>query len=555
MKKFQFAAGLAALAMLGACSNDMPEVVGTVDNDNEGMMYLTLNVVGADKNTRAVGDELEGGAESLIQCLSLVVYDETENVILTAECNDVTGGVGIFPVSAQQFTELEEAYNNTNEIDDKNVRILVTANCGDDFSDDAVDMLHGSTTGPTWGIDNTGGIKGKNTIDEVDCFMMSNAEECHVLLGKQGADGKSKATAWKIAADIKLARMSTRFEYGNAANSTFTAQHEGGLKMTLAGIDVETHANSVYYIPTFTANGYIPDGGLSINNHSHYESTSDFPYRVTEVVSPTTLKNYPAYNYNFLNGTNIYGYANPNTVSNKDGWKLNTEDARENYRKIPFAAIRVRFESTDFAGTGAPSKSMEAGDDVLAVGGIFIGGVKDYFTLKDAGKTLVIDYDKTEGVFSEAEIKVITDLQDKYNDILKMAAPSEKNEVNGTSYVKGGAEDEAWFKEKFVGKDVYSPRKQNGSPVANPDGSYTYYTYYSKLIQHNGSAADFRNKYGVSRNTSYALSVSSIKYLGGNSGKTPGEGPTKADFSELYIKLNVEVKNWSPNIVNQGWKL
>ncbi|MDE6811391.1 MAG: hypothetical protein K2J15_03480 [Muribaculaceae bacterium] len=86
MKKFQFAAGLAALAMLGACSNDMPEVVGTVDNDNEGMMYLTLNVVGADKNTRAVGDELEGGAESLIQCLSLVVYDETENVILTAEC-------------------------------------------------------------------------------------------------------------------------------------------------------------------------------------------------------------------------------------------------------------------------------------------------------------------------------------------------------------------------------------------------------------------------------------------------------------------------------------
>lgn len=542
MKKFKYAIGIAAMALFGACSSDAPEIIdNAVDEGQEGMMYFSINVVGGDQ-TRGQSTSEAGPREDLIKSLSVVIYDDTETPVVYSDAisYDKDNSLAIFAVPSREFGDLK-----TLQANNKPVRVVVIANDVTDYSESKVDVLHEYYSNSTWGVDSYGSY---NQIGEGEgYFMMSNAEACRTLLGLDGKDGKSEANAWKIAASLKLGRMCTRFEYGTDNKVEYPALHESGLKMKVAGFSVKSHASNVYYIPTFSPDGHMPTDH-SADTHCHYTKDDDNPYRVTSAFPAATLSTYANHNYSYLANTDNkrYAYVHPNTFGTDftpETNPSNKESYKANFKKIPYVAVKVQFECTNFAGTGQPSASMTAGDEVYSVGGIFIGGVKDYFMIKnnaDENKRKFSVNLSDETAFNTTEKDVIQKLVAKYNEILEMKAPSEKN----STLTQGGDEDQTWFKELFIGKDVYTK---------SDDGKY--YTYYSQLIINDENADTPQWKYGLSRNTSYALAVKSIKYLGATSGKVPGDGPTDADFSELFISLSITVNSWAPNFSNIDMKL
>ncbi|MDE5808445.1 MAG: fimbria major subunit, partial [Muribaculaceae bacterium] len=390
-------------------------------------------------------------------------------------------------------------------------------------------ILHGSTSNPTWGIQTE---EGANKINNLGCFIMSNAEDCTGTFDDPGTNDGTEAKPWLIKTNIKLARLATRFEYSADNKTSYTALSESGIKMAIAGFDVETYATSTYRVAMFSENGAKPEGALTLENHGHYAPSDDFPYRVTDSYgAPDEFGTYTDYNY-VLTPDNKYTYKRPNTVSKNYTFKNDKFD----FEKVPFAVIKAQFECTDFAGTGAPSASMAAGDKVFAINGIFLGGLKDYKALKAAGKEFKVNYDNSDNRFSDSDIAKINLVEQNYKRILAMSLPSSYDNT------KTDADDENWLQKAFDGADVYTPI----------DGKY--YTYYGSLILHEANNADPYWKYGVSRNLSYVLMVKSFKWLGNNGTGHPGEGPEASELSEMAIQLSVQPVKWTANFANK-WDL
>lgn len=516
--KYFMLAGAAAL--FAACSSEEPGVNGGNSVEEEGM-YLAINVVGAD--TRA-GDAAELPDESKINKLQVFILDDQENLYFykTVEKNAISNGQAKFTVTAATYADMQAKLERGAKMS-----VIVYAN-GKDNLTTSDQILHGSTNQVPWGTDS--GDAGKNP----NGFIMSNAKECLQAFNAPGADvDGSEDHPWVITEPIELSRLTARFEWGSANKDSYVPLHESGMKMTIAGFDVETFVKSVFRISQFSADGLVP-ASLTKENHCHYEPTATLKYRTTEKVQTDAISRYEDYQY-YITKTNKYLYKRPNTVSKTYNFTYDQKD----FNAVPYAVVKVKFECPNFAGTGVESESMKQGKKVYAIDGVFIGGFEDFLALRKAGKEFKVSFTEKSGEkvnFSEAEKNNIKLIVENYNRMLKMTLPSE----NPNTSIK----DEKWFQQGLGDKaDIYE---------ADEDGNY--YTYYGSLIIHDGTATDPCWKYGISRNTAYALSVNSIKYLGNNGNGEAGEGPTPADMSDMNLTLSVKVAPWTLNLEN-NWDL
>lgn len=562
MKKFKYAIGIAAMALFGACSSDAPEIIDNTDEGvNDARMYLSLKISGVSgtrgDQTGAQTDKDINEVENSIKNLLIQIYDYNENLVLSqkTEIFDDSKTTAYFEIESNKFKDIQNLYNATKDDDPRSPRIIVVANTPETYGlGDPV--LHDDYNDATWGIASDGGV---NTISGNPCFMMSNMAECHTIIGPAANhDGSSQDKAWELNANaLEIGRMATRFEYGTDNKNSYDLESDDRMSMTIYGMSIDTHGESSLYIPTFTNNGKLPTDFTS-SNHKHYSGDASFPYRATAVVTSSKRAEYGNLNYKFLNKTNKFTYAHPNTIS-KDYTLLNSV---EDFRALPYAAIRVQFECSNFAGTGSASVSMQKGDNVYAVGGVFIGGVKDFIALKKATKTFVVSTDYDEDSNEYTAIKAVVD---RYNSLNFSLMPSQNDGKE-----EGGADDDKWFKGQFTGIDTYAPEYEAGeSKETTAEGNFKYYTYYAKYITHypDPTSSDVKPwmkndgkmlpqwAYGVSRNTTYALAVKSIKFMGSPKGGSVGDGPKESDFSTLWIDLTITVKDWDLNLSNIDWEL
>ena len=517
--KYFMLAGAAAL--LTACSSEAPLPDTGVNVADEDGMYLAINVVGAQTRADEGATEVEG--ESTIKKLQVFILDDQENLYFTktVEARNISGGQAKFTVTAATYADMQAKVERGAKMS-----VIVYAN-GRDNLESADQILHGSTTVQPWGIATDDNGRNPNG------FIMSNANEVLQAFNKPGADvDGSSDHPWVITEPIELSRLSTRFEWGADNKASYTALHESGLTMIIAGFEAETFSKSVYRLSQFSADGSKPET-LDKTNHCHYAPTDEFPYRMTDSFSSDAVIRYEDYNY-YITKESKYQYKRPNTVSKNYTFKYNKED----FKKFPYAVVKAEFQCKNFAGTGKESESMKQGKKVYAIDGIFLGGFEDFKALRAAKKQLKISYTEKTGDkdnFSTAEKANIKLIEDNYNRLLAMTLPSEN--PNATM------DDEKWFQQGLGDKvDVYEP----------VDGKY--YTYYAHLIIHDSGASDVYWKYGVSRNTAYALTVKSFKYLGNSGDGLPGEGPTPADLSDMGLSLTVKVAPWTLNVEN-NWEL
>ncbi|MDE5843656.1 MAG: fimbria major subunit, partial [Muribaculaceae bacterium] len=537
MKKIQFAAGFFALAMLGACSSDAPEVITPDVSEGDGDMYFAISVVGANANTRAEGDGAYSGTtqgsadEDAISKVQILITDELENLYYTktATSADIANGVVTFGVSNALYEDmLAKAERGAD------MNIVVYAN-GVTIST-ANQLLHGSTNDATWGKigENHDGYNEAG-------FIMSNAKECKGAFEKNTANAAgTKADPWLIKANIELARLATRFDYVEQHEGKYTPAINKDMEYIIQGLDVETFATTTYRIPTFSEDGKMPSP-ITTDNHCHYTPKGTNTYRVTDVVTAGTtdeveLGKYVDYNYT-MTSTKPTKYRRPNTVSTEWEW----DDAKANYRVAPFAVVKVEFINKNFAQTGKASLSQAAGEEVYGANGLFIGGWSDFKELRKNKKQFVFTYSE-ESKFTEQEKTKIRALINDYNELLKRTLPSEYNDG------RTEADDIEYFKNYLNGKyDCFKP-------VKDADGKAHYYCYYASLIEHDATSIDPCWKYGVSRNVVYKLSVDSFKALGNNGDGVPGDGPSTPDLKEMYIKMSVKVNAWNLNTANH-WDL
>lgn len=544
MKQFRYAAGLAALAMLGACSTEAPEPVNGGSED--GGMFITVNFTGA-QGTRdgkqTTVDAIEGDTD--IDNMQLVIYDELENVYLCTSSTKIDDATktAYFQVEAGSWQDMEAKASRNAQM-----KIVLYAN-GGSLSGQKQDVLHTTRGDATWGIQTREGINATG-------FVMSNNAECqasfvaHDAAHDGTADNKNKAWAILGETKIELARLATRFDYGTNNQTSYDLQAQAGITMSIVGYDVETHARDTYCVATFSPNGKIEknaDG--TFKTHTHYSADTNNPFRVTSSAISSDLKSYNNHNYTFLNSTNKSTFMRPNTVST-DYTFLGT---KEDYKKLPYTVVKAKFECTNFAGAtetqsaelAKGSISMKNGETVFAVNGVFMGGLSDWKEMKAKGLTFKAP---AVGTLTPAEQADVKDAVDAYNNSLTHELPSTYDSS------KDDDDDEAWLVGLLVNPDKYEADKKTGE----------YYTYYSALIVHDSTATEVKdgktvpvvsNYYGVSRNTAYILAVESFKFLGAIGSKHPGDGPEESDFTKLYINLSITVADWAVNNENDGLKL
>ncbi|MDE6295128.1 MAG: hypothetical protein K2M03_03605, partial [Muribaculaceae bacterium] len=284
MKQFRLAAGLLALAMLGACSSEEPIPGGEGNNDGVQGMYLSLNIAGA-PTTRATKEDT--AEESAINTVQIIVTDATgkEYVNQRIESKDqitdengtkikqINGQTVLFAVNNSVFNEMKE------RADDENWNIWVYAN-GASTSHNGI--RYGSTGNKTWGVANSES-DGKNALG----FAMSNAEECKGALKAIGtADGLTPNTAWQIKADVKLSRLATRFDYANTNKASYTLTSNNAVKLEIVGIGVNTFANKTFRVAQFSSDGKVPAGAVADGGGttlcSQFAPTATNKYRVTD---------------------------------------------------------------------------------------------------------------------------------------------------------------------------------------------------------------------------------------------------------------------------------
>lgn len=541
MKKFKYAIGIAAMALFGACSSDAPENVTPTDQTDEGMMYISVKIKGDDL-TRAFDESTAADAtvvagESTIKTIQLFIYDKDEDLYLRETVKSLESDANglytaYFEIDSQKFQDMLTRKN-------EEMKVVLYANASRSLVD-TDDMLHGVTDSRTWGIATEEGVNPNG-------FIMSNAVESKAAFdAPTAADvadetiGTNKQKSWTIRSNVQLSRLATRFEWGSDNLASYEPKVESGISMELVGFDVETHSSSTYRLSTFSEDGVMPETP-TLTNHCHYAPTSKFKYRVTEKLNASDAVGvYSDYNCNTLTSAadHQYTYMRPNTVSASYNY-FTGNDEYKNYQYLPYAVIKAEFKCNKFAGTGKPSVSMAAGEPVYAVGGVFIGGYSDFLNLRSKNAKFSVKYDETAGL----DAKEIEDIVKVYNDVLEYKLPYDDSKA------EDAGKNEAWFVKFFPGAQKFEDQDTN-----KDDDVHAYYTYYASLIIHDGSKDEPQWKYGVTRNISYALTVSTIKLLGSNGEDKVGETPKGTDFTKLFIDVTCEAKKWKLNVENK-WNL
>lgn len=362
MKKFQFAASLLALAMLGACSSDAPDapVTGT-DNGEEGGTYVAMRISTNNVATRATDANAKSG-ESTINSLSVyIVLDGDTKVHMVADelvadaDNDVV--YAYFNIGSGRQTALEGLKGET-------VDIYAYANLSaNNVTPAGAYDASAYTTVDTWKSNNflmTNNEAATGTFSDTKRkFTPKDATE-EVEVWVLNAGDKTKGEQIKI----ELERLACRFDYKiptadvtkdnkvvyNATTQEYTALNNENLKLKITKLAINTHETKTFWFRQSTTTGMTPDADKKF-------AGSDY---CTKALS--------AQNWN-LSPTNLYTYARPHYVN--DGVELG-------YNTCSYVAIKASFQCPTSLKTAAQASQNP---DVYAFDGILLGSF-DYLSTK-----------------------------------------------------------------------------------------------------------------------------------------------------------------------------
>ncbi|MDE5888338.1 MAG: fimbria major subunit [Muribaculaceae bacterium] len=516
MKLFKYAASLAALAMLGACSSEDPEMPVTSENYDGPTSLISIKIDQSGITRATDPNEIAEMGESNIKDVQLIITDlagTNEYVNDIAEFkttdSDIDGSVAYFEVPSVNF----EMMKSRQELGQK---FLIYAYVNGKANKAAKLDLTTLTTGS---------IPSDRKFAEKDQFLMSNAQKYEVKLHAPGtATGKDKASAWMItgsaegeASTIEVARIAARFDYkpkkdGQTVNEEYTALSDDDIKITIDGMSVNTLASTAFILPQWNS-----DGKPTTTYHAFQKDEKE--YAVTTDVTVTSLATYDGHIYD-LTSAKAYVYGRPNSFhSDQDGV----------YTKAAYVAIKAHFTSTKYA------EAMAAKQDIYALGGVVLGTFEDIKSYQKDGKGA---YNPTIPDDLTADQKtVIETVKNKVNEYLDIA-----------NFTVTETNTEANIKKKL--NDVLSPLVYKAAADGN------YYTYYAKRIVDNPDATNDAKKYVIYRNHVYSISVASISFLGltGDEYK-PGDKEIVSSGEKLLIDVTMEVSKWVTNNKNENLKL
>ncbi len=539
MKKFKFAAGLLGLAMLGACSSDAPELVDNGGNSGEtAQMYLSLNFKGQD-TTRATTDAGES-YEKEIKTLQVLIYDASGNLYVNEYIdssdadsdNSISGTTCIFGVDSYKFNTM---LNNRT----KNWKIILYANSAEITTAATINTAAGfegsSGTAVTWGVANFSGDPA-NTKG----FIMSNASESQTTLEDPatGHDGTTTLKAWKIRGNVEISRLCARFDWDETnsmmATNAYKPEVDNNLTMTILGMDVNTFASKTYRIAHYSKDG----------SNSHTDGMTNYIkdaaagkiYRVTETITGVSdddsdrFPTYAGHHYSLTADKSLYD--RPNTITTAEATALTNASANPSkdwFYKIPYAAVKVKFEHKNFTASAAKQERT------FAINGVFVGGMRDIKAMK--GKTL----DEVKALFDckltdTDDAKELTAFNDfvetLHNWVTSYTFKDYDDAENGSS---NRTADMNAFKNAFNNKVV--------EYTYNTDDQ-CYRCFYAALIYNNKDNESLLDRYGISRNTIYKLGVNSFKFMGLNSGYHPGDDTPESNVTTLNMELSVKILDW-----------
>lgn len=382
MKKFQFAAGFAALALMASCSSDAPDSPVTPAGE-EGGMYISLKLA-APAATRAVDVNAKDG-ESTIMSAKLYMY---------------AGDTKIFEGTAKEVDDELKAYFQVNQVvydylksvqeDGTEVALTVVANA---TPDDALATLKTGTT--TAEIDS-----------KANGFIMTNNTPCKGKLAKVVTTKiGDKEEVWQIndggtgvAAAVELVRLASRFDFEAYSGSEKNYVTAGGAEITIEGMDV-VYANetSTYW---FEQEGFrTPNWNATYNNN-------------VTIANLFTEDNTKA---------KWYRYGRPHAYD-----FTSNSDAAVDYTTVPFLIVKASFTSD------LESMTKENKQTVYAFNGYLLGSI-DEIIKADATK---IDADYTNVKSFVEGIQQLNQLRGNVADadLVRMGAKKFTPDSDGNYY-------------------------------------------------------------------------------------------------------------------------
>lgn len=518
MKSLKYIAGFAALAMLGACSSDAPEIVG---NQNEVVdldaRYISMQIENA--ATRATGDENDEthvtgtSTENAIFDIQIIIEDNTTKDVIVSAFNtgDITDNIANFKISSFAYNTLTSA-NTASKI----LNLYVYVN-GKKYgvSDDglSVTSMNSTFADDTWDLSENNN-KG---------FLMSAAKQ-FTPNNKGTEDGVGTSTKpWDFTTEVKVDRLAVRFDYeGKNTNDIYTLDSDNTVQLKIVAIAPETRANSTYRVPQYSSTGK-PDGmspfitGLPVTTAISTDANS----------MGYTIDNKPC----LVKSSTMTVYGKPNSLTNEVSSSTSTKDL---FKLAPYAIVKAEILTTNTR--ISDSKTID-NEPVYALNGVLLGGLT-YLHNKakdEHGKVDITNpYESTDPEYNQ------------FNDALLI--------INGFLDQCRSISDKSAFQKKLEDDLVESYHLVKFTPVKVDDENH-YYTYYSSLIVHNNEKSNVYEKYMVLRNHIYNLGVASIKFIGHGYNCAPEHTLPTGEKKDTYIQLTVKPAKWTLNTKNENWAL
>lgn len=487
MKKFQFAAGFAALAMLASCSSDAPDFNGSTE-EGDGHSFIAMRIT--TPATRADEAVASKDDDSEINDITLYIVDKQGNNYTTLRrlyTENIENGYAYFNVTSYVFDDLAKFVSHQDDGNTelgKKVMLKVYANTSrmSAFANEGM-YVTGRTTDD-----------GEDTWKAGD-FCMSNNTETTAFLSPAGVgkDGTTKENAWVIngggannQAVVTLDRLATRFDlkFGDGkTDGVYTAEDIDNMTITMQGVAINTHETNAYW---FLQNGdatpnraHTCNPKLQFNNGNSDLTPSDYTH-VYDLVLPTSST------------AKSTTYAHPHTLASS----FYTDGKYDiGFKNASYAAIRCTFSHP----------TMGNATKVFTHNGYYLGS------------------------FAQFKAGELQDLYDNYPETEQ-------------AWIAETMASTTLTEETLAQAATMFTRSSSTAP---------FYCYYSVILRNDGNdSKDTRTLENVKimRNTCYSISVDKIKKIGFTGTDVPHD---EVEDSMLWIDLNIQVAPWISNTANE----
>ncbi len=499
MKKFQFAAGFAALAMLASCSSDAPEGPNVGPEEGDGsFIAMKITTASSTRDGEDADAVVSKDNDEDINDITLYIVDKDGDTYTTLRrlyTENIENGYAYFNVTSYMFQTLQEYVSHKDE--DQNelgtkVMLKVYANTSrmNAFANEGQYVTGRQTDAGT-------------TTWESGDFCMSNNTETTAFLAPAaaGKDGTTKANAWVIngggtgnQAQVVLDRLATRFDLDYGMNGTdkrtngiYTAEAVEGLTITMEGVAINTHETRAYWFlqsgDATPARDHVCSPKLQFNNGNADDTPSTYVHNYDLVLPSST-------------SAKSTTYAHPHTLASTffSGGKYDI-----GFKNASYAAIKCSFSHTSM-----PANATK----VYAYNGYYLG------------------------TFEQFKNGDLLDLYESY--------PEETIQ--------------AWISETRTSTTLSEESLAKACKEYVKEGN-KFYTYYSVILRndgHDSKATRTLENVKMYRNTCYTISVDKINKLGYAGGDVPAD---EVEDSMLWIDLNIKVAPWSSNKSNTGLEL